>query len=87
MIEKQELRRRGLPQYDIRNALRLCPPNVGEGCHGGQTTALRRVPASALTDDNVAYAFEKLGPFAFYYITRRYAGGDERLDRAVAEAE
>lgn len=81
-VERQELRRRGLPEWDTRCALRLCP--LTGGCHGGQTSKLHKIQLTNLTDDNVAYAFEALGAAAYYYLRRHYAGYDPRVE-ALAE--
>lgn len=87
VVDRQELRHRGLKEWDTRNALRLCPLYVPGSCHTGQTNALNRVELVNLTDDNVEYAFEILGAYAFDYLHRHYAGEDPRLDRALREAE
>lgn len=70
VVEKQELKRRGLPLYDQRNALPLCG-----SCHEGHTNASQRVPFRKLRAENVAYAFEVLGEFASDYLGRRYPAG------------
>lgn len=87
VVDQQELRRRGLPEWDTRNALRLCPLYVPGSCHTGQTNALRRVKLADLTDDNVEHAFEMLGAYAYDYLHRHYDGDDDRIDRALREAE
>lgn len=73
VVEKQELKRRGLALYDQRNALALCG-----SCHEGHTNASERVPFRKLSAENVAYAFEVLGEFASDYLKRRYPVGRVR---------
>jgi hypothetical protein len=74
VIYEQELRGRGLPLYDTRNALRLCIR-----CHGDHH-GIRPVPLTCLRDCNIAYAFKVLGGSASYYLKRHYAGEDPRID-------
>jgi hypothetical protein len=71
VVERQELKRRGLPEWDPRNALRLAPR-----AHDRHTLAVRRVKTKELTDDNIEYAFEVLGDAAQDYL-RRYYDDDE----------
>lgn len=88
VVEKQKLRQLGIPKadrYDTRNALRLCDELADNNCHGGQTSQLRKVPLEKLTDDNLAYAAEVLGPAAPGYLRRRYDGDDPRV-RAMEQA-
>lgn len=88
VVERQELRRRGLPEWDTRNALRLCQilGAVGGNCHSGQSTGLRRVRLDQLRDENLEYAFEALGAFAYFYLRRRYVGEDSRVEAAYMQA-
>lgn len=86
VLERQELSRRGLPEFDTRGALRLCKEAVGN-CHSRHTTATRRVKFSELTEENISYAFEALGPFAIDYLTRRYEVDDGRVEAALQRAE
>lgn len=85
VVERQELKRRHEPQFDARNALRLCNERApGENCHGAHTSAMRRVKLTDLRVENLDYAFEILGPFAHDYLARRYAGEDSRLKSRLA---
>jgi hypothetical protein len=88
VVEKQELKKRGLPRYDTRGALRLCTPLWGSGgnCHGGQTSKLRKIPLAKLLDVNVEYAFEVMGASAYFYLRRHYAGEDARVEEAYMRA-
>jgi hypothetical protein len=75
VVEKAELKRLGVPKvrrYDRRNALRL-----KVSVHLG----LDSVPMSALTDDNLLYAFEVLGDRAISYLESHYEGTDPRFER------
>ncbi|MDQ1584508.1 MAG: hypothetical protein QOF36_2562 [Microbacteriaceae bacterium] len=84
VIEKQELERRGLWKWDPRGALRLCKGALG--CHDQHTYkgGADRVPLAKLTTENIDYAFEVLGPFAYDYLKRRYSGEDPRVERRLA---
>lgn len=87
VVAKSKLKRDGHFIWDTRNALRLCDEYAPKNCHGKHTGGEKKVPLSALTDDNISYAFEVLGPHAVDYLRRGYAGEDPRLGRALAEAE
>lgn len=80
VVERQELRRRGLDQFPIGNSLRLCKRGR---CHDRHTSALARVPLTALTEGNLDYAFGALGAYAYDYLARRYAGADPRLEQRL----
>lgn len=84
VIERQWLRRQGLPEWDTRNALRLCP--LTGGCHGGQTSKLHKIQLTNLLDENIAYAFEVMGAAAYFYLRRHYAGEDPRVEEAYMRA-
>lgn len=88
VVEKQELKSRGLPTHDTRGALRLCSPLWGKGsnCHGGQTSKLCKIPLAKLLDVNIEYAFEVLGASAYYYLRRHYVGEDARVEAAFMHA-
>jgi hypothetical protein len=84
VIELQECKAKGAPLYSTRNALRLC---IGAGsCHGGQHT-IKRVRLACLTDDNLEFAFQYLGAYAYDYLRRRYDGEDARVDALLNEIE
>lgn len=74
VVQRQHLRRLGLPEWDTRNALRLC-----QDCHTAHTSHYRKVPLVKILDENVAYAYEALGTAAFDYFARRYSGADPRV--------
>lgn len=80
VVYEQHLRDRGLPRYDARNALRLCPD-----CHKKHHGPNWRLPTSSLRDENVAYAFLVLGPYAADYFARYYddADADPRVQAQV----
>jgi hypothetical protein len=67
--------------YDPRNALRLCNDLSGSNCHGNHHGGGdKRVPLSALRDENFEYAAELLGAgVAYEYLRRGYRGEDPRL--------
>lgn len=77
--------------YDTRNALRLCQ-EVGSAevrCHFQHENYARLVRTRELTDDNIAYAFEVLGAYAFDYLRSEYDDSepDERIVRHLATLE
>lgn len=87
VVPKSKLKKEGFEEsdrYDTRNCLRVCN-EYGGNCHQGHTDAMRKIPLSALTDDNIAYAFEILGARAYYLLHRQYAGDDERVETALKE--
>jgi hypothetical protein len=57
-------------EWDPRNAMPVCDP-----CHERHHNASRRLPLSALSEENLAFAEEVLGEAAPYYLERRYEGG------------
>lgn len=69
-------------KYDTRNALR-----IATWVHELHHTASKRIELRFLRDENIAYAFELLGPAAYDYFKRHYAGWDPRVELALAEAE
>lgn len=74
VVEKAELKRLGIPKlkrYDRRNALRL-----KASVHLGLT----EIPMRCLTDENLRYAFEVLGPRAISYLQDHYEGTDPRFE-------
>lgn len=88
VIYEQELKRRwgaaynAAKKYDVRNALR-----VATVVHGQHHTAHKRIPLTALRQQNIDYAFELLGAYAYDYLTTHYRGHDERVELAFAEAQ
>lgn len=81
VVYRQELSRRRLPEWDARDALRLC-----EECHTVKQHRRRQpVPTTALRDENIEFAFEALGLFAADYLRRFY--DDSTPDSRIAEYE
>lgn len=70
---------------DERNALRLCcvPISEGSNCHAQHEHARRRVCVSELTQENIDFAYEVLGEFAFDYLQRYYRCDDESREREL----
>lgn len=73
---EKELDARGLPLYDRRNFMALCN-DCHYNHHHGQPE--NKLPLVLLTDDNIAYAYEVLGPAAYDYLRRKYSGDDHRV--------
>lgn len=80
VIFNQELRRAGGDPYDPRNALTLCH-GIGDGCHPKFHQRTAPIPLTALSDENLAFAFELMGVRAVNYLTRHYSGEDFRLEQ------
>lgn len=85
VVEKKELKKRGLSEWDTRNALRLCKilGAPGGNCHSRHTTYTRLVKTGELRDENIEFAFEALGLYAYDYLRRHYDDSEE--DPRVAE--
>lgn len=86
-VDKAELEKTGLTGkllYDTRNALRLCNgPTPGTRCHLQFENRRIVITTKMLTDDNIEYAFEKLGASAADYLRREYddvANPDPRIE-------
>lgn len=82
VVYAQHLKLAGAPIYDTRNAMRLCIE-----CHASHHNRSKVIPLAKLTDEHIAYAFEKLGLAAHHYLLQRYDGEDQRVDQALAQAE
>lgn len=82
VIEKDWLRRHGKDPWDPRNALRIL-----DGIHANHTGAHERIPMRCLRQENIDFAFETMSAGAHFYLRRRYAGYDERVELALAESE
>jgi len=67
---------------DRRNLVPLCLD-----CHAGYHARSIRIRADQLPEAALDYAFERLGVYAFSYLSRRYDGKDPRLDERLARAE
>lgn len=66
-----------LDPHDDRNALRILP-SVHWDHHWGN----EKIPLTALLDENLAFAYQELGPGAYDYLRRRYVGEDPRVTLA-----
>lgn len=76
VVYEQELDNRGLPKFDRRNLMALCV-DCHLGHHNGPPE--NQIPVSLLSDGNLEYAFEMLGPYAYDYVLKHYSGFDSRL--------
>jgi hypothetical protein len=82
-VEKQELKRLGLPLWDPANALRLCLL-----CHWRHHYEPGfQLSLTVLWAANIRYAFAVLGPRAYDYLHRHYDGQDARVERALAKSQ
>lgn len=72
-VSERHVRLAGGDPFDPRNALRL-KVGVHFNHHG-----IYKLPIGVLTDENIAFAYELLGPAAYDYLTRYYTGRDPRV--------
>lgn len=90
VVDKAKLRDHcglsGNALYDTRNALRLCEGLDTARCHFQFENRRIAITTKMLTDDNIAYAFEKLGPYAADYLRAEYddTDRDPRIELALA---
>lgn len=81
VVYVQELRRAGPDRFEV---LRVDPRNlvpVAPGCHAAHHARSVAFPVRVLPDSVFEFAAELLGgPAAFEYLSRRYRGGDPRLE-------
>jgi hypothetical protein len=81
VVDKAVLRNRaglkGNALYDTRNAMRLCGGLVGARCHLQFENRRLRIATGKLSDDNIAYAFEVLGAYAYDYLRQEYDDSEE----------
>jgi hypothetical protein len=75
---RQRLKREHKPQFDPRNALRLCID-----CHfsfewGGVNRLV--IATAKLKSINICYIWELLGDAGGYFLTEKYTGADERWE-------
>lgn len=88
VIYRQELRRRGLPEWDTRGARRVCEGPLE--CHVNHHSPNGpKIKTKRLTDENIEYAFESLGAYAYDYLRARYddSDPDPRLVERLAATE
>jgi hypothetical protein len=76
---------RGKELYDTRNALRLCEGLDGNRCHLQFENRRVVVTTKMLTDENIEYAFEKLGLYGADYLRQEY--DDAARDPRISELE
>jgi hypothetical protein len=87
VVDKATLKTRchltGDALYDPRNALRLCEGLDTNRCHMQFENRRVEITTAMLTDDNIEYAFEVLGIYAYDYLRREYdnAACDPRIQR------
>jgi 5-methylcytosine-specific restriction endonuclease McrA len=66
VVYEQHLR--GPDKWRLENAMPVC-----RDCHRRHHQAVERIPASCLTEQNLQFANDVLGPGAGDYLNRRYA--------------
>lgn len=73
VLPKQLLKRLGLPLWDPRNSLPLCPIGSTDfRCHERHETGARKIPRLALRECNLDYVSEVLGERAGRWLARYY---------------
>lgn len=86
-VDKQTLKGWGVPRVewdDTRNAMRLCEGLDTNRCHFQFENRRIEIPLTALSDDNIEYAFEKGGARAYDHLKREYSGDDPRVELKLA---
>lgn len=78
---------KGKQLYDTRNALRLCEGLDGNRCHMQFENRMLVIRTRWLTDDNIEYAFEKLGLYAYDYLRNEYDDVTDPDPRLAARLE
>jgi len=82
-LHRQHLRAEGADEWDLRGELTVCDP-----CHDDHHAAVKRIPVSALREENLVFMAEVLGrDRAIGYGARYYFDDgslEERLDAATA---
>jgi hypothetical protein len=73
VVYEQELDDRGLPTHDSRNCMALCLDCHFQH-HNGPVE--RKINIASISDENLAYAFEVLGSYAYDYLRRHYGHHD-----------
>lgn len=80
VVDKAKLRDRcglrGNDLYDPRNAMRLCEGLDGNRCHMNFENRVVKITTKMLSDQNIEYAFEKLGAYAADYLRAEYDDSD-----------
>lgn len=79
VLKKQTLRKRGLPQYDTRGAVRLCEGLDTAQCHHRIEKGGERLPTERLSQVNICYLWDVLGPAAVNELDRHYTGVERRF--------
>jgi hypothetical protein len=91
VVDKQTLKWWGVPVgdelYDTRNAMRLCEDLDTKRCHLQFENGRISIFLTALSDENIEYAFEVGGLRAYDYLHREYAGEDDRVELKLEELE
>jgi hypothetical protein len=92
VVDKSTLRDWGIPKpdrYDTRNAMRLCEGLDTDRCHFQFENSRIEISLSSLSDENIEYAFEAAPTpgKAYEYLTRHYAGDDDRVELKFREME
>lgn len=82
VVEKRWLKANGFPLWDRRNALRLHPD-----VHGAHTSRMKKIPMSALREENIDYAFEIMGDRAMNYLPENYEGSHPHFEALASERE
>jgi hypothetical protein len=82
VVSRQECRRRKGSLSDPRNLMQL-----HWDCHLAHHGRSRVIPITKLRDETLEFAFELMGPAAYYYVGRQYGYDDPRLESLLERAE
>jgi 5-methylcytosine-specific restriction endonuclease McrA len=81
VVYRDHLHQRRLPEWEPRDALRLCT-----ACHGHHHDGTSwRLATAKLRDENLSFAFDALGLYAADYLRRYY--DDSTADPRITEHE
>lgn len=82
VVYEQHVKNEGGDIFDPWNCLRLC-----RRCHERHHDRNPALPLTILRQNNIDFAAVLLGAArAYEYLTRRYSGSDDRVDRLIEEA-
>lgn len=79
VLKRQRLRKRGLPLYDPRGAVRLCEGLATDRCHFRIEKGGERLPTSKLPQVAICYVWEALGVAGYNALDRDYTGPERRF--------
>lgn len=79
VIKRQRLRRRGLPEWDTRGAVRLCEGLGTNGCHHAIEKGRDRLDTARLPQAAICYVWECLGLAGYNMLAAAYTPAESRF--------